>query len=99
MSRHRVYCHAFVSATRVERNVIVAWDDDSPACAEVEPFTCETAATTALNGIILHIPDDCSLTAETARSLIDISNLAPGLDRIKSMIPPAPPTRLLMIEF
>lgn len=99
MSRHRVYCHAFVSATRVERNVIVAWDDDSPACAEVEPFTRETAGTTALNGIILHIPDDCSLTAETTRSLIDISNLAPGLDRIKSMIPPAPPTRLLLIEF
>lgn len=99
MSRHRVYCHAFVSATRVERNVIVAWDDDNRACAEVEPFTRETAGTIALNGIILHIPDDCSLTAETARSLIDISNLAPSLDKIKSMIPPAPPTRLLLIEF
>lgn len=99
MSRLRAYCHAFVSATRVERNVIVSWDDSSSACVEVEPFTCETAGTTALNGIILHLPDDCLLTAETARSLIDLCNLAPGLDRIKSMIPSAPPTRLLLIEF
>ncbi len=99
MSRHRVYCHAFVSAARVERNVIVAWDDDNPDCAEVEPFTRETAGTTALNGIIIHIPDDCPLTAETACAIIDISNLAPGLDRIKSMIPSAPPARLLLIEF
>lgn len=99
MSRHRVYCHAFVSSARVQRNVIVSWNDDIPACVEVEPFTCETAGTTALNGIILHTPDDCLLTTATARSLIDLCNLAPGLDRIKSMIPPAPPTRLLLIEF
>lgn len=94
MSHHRVYCHAFVSADVIRRNVIVEWDDDNIVGVTVVPFTRETHSTTALNGIIILAPDDYVNTVSVKSGNLDIV-----LPEIQSAIPFSQPGKLIELAF
>ena len=95
MSRHRVCCHALVSASFIRRNVIVRWDDDDVASTlQVEPFVRETPSTTVLNGILVLMPGGCDMNLSA-----DPLDLGPSLLDIQRRLPPTTPTCIVAVEF
>jgi hypothetical protein len=94
----RVYCHAAVASGKVLRNVVAEWDDACPSGLVFHPFTMETPATEALDGIIVALPGDCLLREEDFR--LDPYNFPESLENIRRRIPAdSPPVRILMLKF